>query len=92
MAPRHRFGLYAFAVEGLRDAGEVGLDRARRLLTLPGVEGSEASPVAFGLEAGGDVNGDGIEDRLIASITVRSTGLGHAHVKLLVGGADLRAR
>jgi hypothetical protein len=86
------FGLYRFAVEGLRDAGEVGLERARRLLTLPGAESPDAQPVAFGLDAGGDVNGDGIEDLLIATITIGPTGLGHAHVRLLAGGAELGAR
>jgi hypothetical protein len=86
------FGLYLLPTEGLHRTGEVGLDDARLLLALPDAGSALEAPLGTAIDAGGDVNGDGLDDLLISTMTPDSTPVGESAVWLLPGGTQARAR
>ncbi len=85
------FGLYLIATAGLRDQAKIGLENARLVFAVPGV-GSATAPLGLALDAGGDVNGDGIDDALLTTITLDPMPLGATKLMLLAGGSTPAAR
>jgi hypothetical protein len=80
------FGLYLLPTEGVRRTAEVGLENARLVLALPDSASATEAPLGMAIDAGGDVNGDGIDDVLISTLTPDSTQVGESAVWLLPGG------
>jgi hypothetical protein len=80
------FGLYLIATAGLRDQAKIGLENARLVFAVPGV-GEATAPFGLALDAGGDVNGDGIDDALLTTVTLDPMPLGKTSLMLLAGGA-----
>ena len=85
------FGLYLVATAGLREQAKIGLENARLVFAVPGV-GPATAPLGLALDAGGDVNGDGIDDALVTTITLDPMPLGTTQLMLLAGGMGLAAR
>ena len=80
------FGLYLIASAGLRDQAKIGLEHARLVFAVQGV-GPATAPLGLALDAGGDVNGDGIDDALLTTITLDPMPLGKTSLRLLAGGS-----
>jgi hypothetical protein len=81
---RTPFGLHTLGTKGLRGVPEVDLLNARLVFEVPSA-GPMEPPVALALDAGGDVNGDGIADLLLTTVTSDSSPLGATKLVLLAG-------
>jgi hypothetical protein len=90
--PEAPAGVYLIPIAGLRDAvGDVGLQDARLVLPLGNAEPNVDAPIGLALDAGGDVNGDGLDDLLITTIVSSAGPWGASEARLLLGGTgDLR--
>jgi hypothetical protein len=80
------FGLYLMPIERLRDVDALDLRDARLVLSLRGSDPTTTAPMALGLDAGGDVNGDGIVDLVITTLVPEATPQSSAQLTLWLSG------
>jgi hypothetical protein len=89
--PEAPVGLYRIPTAMLADAaGDIELTDLRLVLQLADAGPVTNVAVGLGLDAGGDVNGDGIDDVLISTLAVTSPSSppwGASEARLLLGGA-----
>jgi hypothetical protein len=81
-----QFGLYLVPVDRLRELGAFDLGDARLVLSLRGSDPTTTAPMALGLDAGGDLDGDGIVDLLLTTLVPNPDPRSSSQVVLLVSG------